>query len=133
MLLWPKLKETQTAAVVKRDTKTGAPVAKTERNPNVLRCQERHQGWCSCGQNNQTDGYILSYRVAEASLHSDLEHLMPASYCCCQIVSVEATTSNSNNHNAAHSIKIYRQFSFLPRTIKEWNELPSEVAAADTL
>ena len=43
----------------------------------------------------------------------------------------EATTSNSNNHSAAHSIS--RQFSLLPRTIKEWNELPPRAAAANTL
>ena len=44
----------------------------------------------------------------------------------------EAMASNSNNHSAANSI-IYRQFSLLPRTIKEWNELPPRAAAANTL
>ena len=44
----------------------------------------------------------------------------------------EAMASNSNNHSAANSI-IYRQFSLLPRTIKEWNKFQSEATTSNTL
>ena len=43
----------------------------------------------------------------------------------------KVTASNSITHSACCTL--CRQFSFLPRTTKEWNELPPEANADSTL
>ena len=46
---------------------------------------------------------------------------------------LSARTNNSLNYDIPQSSTKYRQMSFFPRTIPEWNKLPEDVVQAKSL
>ena len=82
--------------------------------------------WPNFQQRRRTTRLTVLRKMKNNLVHTEV--LAAESYSRSQVVSEEATAIN-HNHSAAHST----EFSFLPRTTEEWNELPLEAAAADTL
>ena len=83
-------------------------------------------GWRSLKQRRTDQRLIMLYKIVNNLVEVDLsEELIP--------LTRHSRNSHAKSFRIPYEKKTYLQYSFLPRTIKQWNSLPATLATAPSL